>query len=331
MINTCYQFFRSYININNLYYTKSKDLNNYTINSMTTIIDIPNEVLYKILSFVYPYKSCNLAHFYSLKGVCKLWYSIFSSIWLYAKINKNGMYNLDINKYSSLTQLQQELSLATQNNTIEKYYDSRLLHIFGDDTINKFTKLPFIYKFPEELLEYPEKMHTKKYKKVYSYLMNHPSPVQRGLTVHTIHFLSFRIFNSYTNKTKIEFLFYEKKEPYFNRFSNSFHNVYPEWTFSSTNKNEIQYLGDLGLRIKKEIYPEQEIASYLWGKPMDDISFDYVKRLLLRLKCGIIVPQTILKRSSVPYSEIQFYVECDRNLNRIDETNELTDPLVYLN
>lgn len=298
---------------------------------MTTIDDIPNELLFEILAFAYPYKTCNLAEYYSLNCVCKLWNYIFNTMWLYNKINKKGNYGLIINQYSSLSQLQQELCLSTQHNTIEKYYDSRLLQIFDDDSVNKITKLPYIHNFPNELLEYPERIYTKNYTNEYSNIMDHTSPIRRGLTSNGIHFLSFRIFNSYTNNTKIEFLFHEKKEPYFNIISNSFHNVYPEWTFSSSNKNEIQYLGDLGVRIKKEVYPLQSIASYLWGKSMDEVSFDYVKRLLLGLNCGIIVPRTILKRSSNPPSEIKIYVECDKNFNRIDEENSLTVPLVYLN
>jgi hypothetical protein len=297
---------------------------------MSIISYIPNELLFKIIAFAYPYKSCNVAEYYSLKCVCKLWNYIFTSFWLYNKIIEMGNYTLLINEYSNLQQLQQELCLFTQHNTIEKYYDYRLLQIFDDDSVNKYTKMPYIHNFPDELLEYPEKMYTEEYTNEYSNIMRHSSPIQRGFTSEGIHFLSFRIFNSCTNEIKIEFLFYEKKEPYFNRISNRFHNVYPEWTFSSTNNNEIQYLGDLGLRIKKELYSNQEISSYLWGKSMDEISFDYVKRLLLGLKCGIIVPQTVLKRGNNPPSEIQFYVECDRNFNRIDETNTLTDPLVYL-
>ena len=43
-------------------------------------------------------------------------------------------------------------------------------------------------------------------------------------------------------------------------------NVYPQWNFSSNNKNEIQYLENTGLRIKKEICLDNGYSSYIFWK-----------------------------------------------------------------
>ena len=108
-------------------------------------------------------------------------------------------------------------------------------------------------------------------------------------------------------------------------------NVYPQWNFSSNNKNEIQYLGDTGLRIKKEICLDNGYSSYIFGKSLDVVNLDYISRLIRKEPCGLIIPKTITERNTSPPTKICFFVETDEIFNRIDEENSLTTPLIYLN
>ena len=298
---------------------------------MTIIHSLPIEILYKIIAHSYPYHNCDLYNFYQLRGVCRLWKNIIDQKWIYSLINKQGNYNILLQQEHDIITIQNRIHDMTQLDTIEKYYDSRIMQIFGDNSINKITKLPVLYGLKQEILEYSDIFLMKKYEKVYNYLMNHSSPICRGITNKNVHFLSFRIYNSIDNTTHIEFLYHDKKRAYFDHIRNQFMNVYPQWNFSSNNKNEIQYLGDTGLRIKKEICLDNGYSSYIFGKSLDDINLDYITRLIRKEHCGLIIPKTITERNTSPPTKICFYVETDENLNRIDEENSLTAPLVYLN
>ena len=291
---------------------------------------LPNELLLLIITFAYPYKTCDLFWFYSLCRISKKWYSIINSHYLYHSIIKLGNYPINSYEIQSIEDIQQITNEITQHYCIEKNYDSRILDLFNEDCVNNITKIPVFYNLPFEIIESPEKLYDNSNIKILNNLLNHSSPLLRGITNTKIHFLSFRIYDSSTKKKKIEFLFQDKKEPYFDTIRNRFMNIYPEWSFSATNKSEIQYLGDLGLRIKKEIFEKDNIASYLWGKPLDIVSLDYIKRLIIKENCGYIVPKTYIIKNNSPQSIIEFYVECDDMFNRIDEEILLTEPLVYL-
>jgi hypothetical protein len=294
------------------------------------INNLPIELIIKILHYSYPYQNCDLYWFHSLSTVCKKWKSILYSKWIYYDIIQLGKYPVDDKSSLSLVDLIQTTYGFTQYYCIEQNYDSRILDIFGDDYINIITKLPVYYNLPFDIIEFPDNLMCDAYSHIYQYFLNHTSPIQRGITTNNIHYISFRIYDSYTKKKKIEFLFHEKKETYFDPIRNRFINVYPEWSFSATNKNETQYLGDLGIRVKKEVFKQDNIISYLWGKSLDIINLDYIKRLIKREYCGYIVPKCYLRKNSNPSSIIQFYVESDENFNRIDEDIFLTGPLVYL-
>lgn len=298
---------------------------------MTTIQDLPIEILYKILAHSYPYKTCDLYNFYQLRCVCHLWKDIIDEKWLYFLINKMGNYQIPPTEENNIIGIRNKIYDMTQLDTIEKYYDSRILEIFGEDSINKITKIPVLYGLNHEILEYTDMLLLKKYEDMYFHLMNHSSPICRGISNKNIHFMSFRIYNSIEKTTHIEFLFHDKRKPYFDHIHNQFMNVYPQWNFSSNNKNEIHYLGDTGLRIKKEICLDNGHSSYIFGKELDPVNIDYITRLIRKDLCGVIIPQTVLIRNTTPPTEVQFYVETNQSFNRIDEETPLTAPLVYLN
>ena len=300
---------------------------------MTTIHSLPIEILYKILAHSYPYKTCDLYNFYQLRSVCRLWKNIIDEKWLYSLINKMGNYQIlftEDNTIHDITTIQSRIHDMTQFKTIEKNYDSRLLEIFGEDSINKITKIPVIYGLKQEILDYPEMLPIN-YNNLYDSLTTRSESICRGITDRNIHFMSFRIYNSIENTTHIEFLFHDKKKPYFDHIRNQFINAYPQWNFSSNNRNEIHYLGDTGLRIKKEICLDNGHSSYIFGKELDAVNIDYITRLIRKDLCGLIIPQTILTRKTTPPTEIRLYVETNEFFNRIDEETPLTAPLVYLN
>ena len=298
---------------------------------MTTIHSLPIELLYKIIAHSYSYHNCDLYNFYKLRSVCHLWKSIIDQKWIYSLINKMGNYHILFQQGLDIITIQNRIHNMTQLHTIEKYYDSRIIQIFGDNAINKITKLPVLYGLKQEILEYSDIFLMKEYEKMYNYLMNHSSPICRGITNKNVHFLSFRIYNSIDNTTHIEFLYHDKKRPYFDHIRNQFMNVYPQWNFSSNNKNEIQYLGDTGLRIKKEICLDNGYSSYIFDKSLDVVNLDYISRLIRKEPCGLIISKTITERNTSPPTKICFFVETDEIFNRIDEENSLTAPLIYLN
>lgn len=298
---------------------------------MISINNLPNELLYKIIAYSYPYKTCDLHNFYQLRIICHLWKKIIEDRWLYSHINSIGNYKLPTLQEDTIITIQNRIHDMTQLHTIEKYYDSRIMQFFGDNAINKITKLPVLYGLNQEILEYSDILLTTKYKQLYNCLMTHSSSICRGITNKNIHFMSFRIYNSIENTTHIEFLFHDKREPYFDHIRNCFMNIYPQWIFSSNNKNEIHYLGDTGLRIKKEICLDNGYSSYIFGKSLDVVNLDYISRLIRKEPCGLIIPKIILERNTNPPTQLCIYVETDENINRIDEETPLTAPLVYLN
>lgn len=297
---------------------------------MTTIYNLPHELLCKIIAHSYPYKTCDLYNFYQLRSVCHLWKDIIDEKWLYLLINKIGNYQIPPTEENDIIGIRNTIHDMTQLKTIEKNYDARILEIFGEDSINKITKLPVIYGLNQEILYYLDMLPIK-YNNLYDSLMTRSEPICRGITDKNIHFMSFRIYNSIEKTTHIEFLFHDKRKPYFDHIRNQFMNVYPQWNFSSNNKNEIHYLGDTGLRIKKEICLDNGHSSYIFGKELDAVNIDYITRLIRKDVCGVIIPQTVLIRNTTPPTEVRFYVETNESFNRIDEVTPLIASLVYLN
>ena len=56
-----------------------------------------------------------------------------------------GNYNILLQQEYDIITIQNRIHDMTQLDTIEKYYDSRIMQIFGDNAINKITKLPVLY------------------------------------------------------------------------------------------------------------------------------------------------------------------------------------------
>ena len=132
---------------------------------MTIIHNLPIEILYKIIAHSYPYHNCDLYNFYQLRGVCRLWKNIIDQKWIYSLINKMGNYNILLQQEYDIITIQNRIHDMTQLDTIEKYYDSRIMQIFGDNSINKITKLPVLYGLKQEILEYSDIFLMKKYEK----------------------------------------------------------------------------------------------------------------------------------------------------------------------
>ena len=87
--------------------------------SMTTIHNLPVELLYKILAYSYPYTTCDLYRFYELRRVCHLWKEILDQKWLYLLINTIGNYNILHSLENDSILIKNRIHEYTQLNTIE--------------------------------------------------------------------------------------------------------------------------------------------------------------------------------------------------------------------
>ena len=272
--------------------------------SSLVLNDLPYEIQQNIILFTLPKKTCD---FYSWKNMRLVNHSFYNII-----MDKNTLYKYlsFIRKYINIEDdfyethehidtysLYRVLFQKLINNYLIPYYKNSICsHGISLDTI---IDLP-IFKITDKKDILTVK---REYEIITKFMETSKNRVYRGVNLCNNPFIILKLYDRTKDSYKIEYLYFHGNEWHY--YSNN-------WNCAN-DKHDISYIGSISHRTKHIIDDYHQLCYYEDGCVLDSISFNYLKRLMYKEKCGIPLKRSYMvtsKRYGDTYEkEVFYYIE----------------------